>query len=95
LQNDAPVGGAPHTPTVLPEGMVQVPVQQSAERAQMSPCWMQNDAASSHWPFVHRVEQHSLAAPQVLPAVLQLVLSAWHLPETHDWPQQSPSAAQA
>jgi hypothetical protein len=95
LQKDAPLGGAPQVPTVAAVAMVQTPVQQSVARAHTSPCWMQNDAPISQVPFVQSVEQHSVFPPHVLPAVLQLVLSAWHTLPTQECPQHSASDVQA
>jgi hypothetical protein len=95
LQNDAPLGGGPHCPTLAPMAMLHTPEQQSAERPQMSPCWMQNDAAMLHLPAVQSAEQHSVLLPHALPAVLQLALSAWQLPPAQEWPQQSESVEHA
>ena len=41
---------------------------------------MQYDAPSAHLPDLHRLEQHSLELPHVLPAVLHEVLSGTQLP---------------
>src|SRR5689334_21854765 len=60
----------------------------------MSPCWMQKDAPSEQLPSLHRLEQHWLLSPHVLPAVLQLVLSALQLPLTQECPQHSLSLLQ-
>jgi hypothetical protein len=84
LQNDDPLGGTPQVPTLAPLAMLQLLEQQSEPRAHTSPCWMQNEAARSHSPSLQKLEQHSLLAAQVLPAVLQLVLSARHVPPMHD-----------
>jgi hypothetical protein len=37
LQNDGPLGGAPHVPIIAPLAMVHVPPQQSAAFEQTSP----------------------------------------------------------
>jgi hypothetical protein len=66
---------------------------------------MQNEAPSTQVPFWHRPEQHAeAAAPSVepaapaalqgLPAVRQVVLSAWQCPPTQLWLQHSPEVAQ-
>jgi len=48
---------------------------------------MQNDDPSAHVPFLQRPEQQPPAPPAVavqgLPAVRQVVLSAWHFPPVH------------
>jgi hypothetical protein len=95
LQNDAPVGGGAHTPTLAPSPISQRPVQQSSARAQMSPAWMQNDAESAQVPSLHRLEQHCSLPSQALPAVLQERLSATHLSSTQEPPQHSLPAVQA
>jgi hypothetical protein len=83
------------TPSVAPEAIEQNPPQQSRSRAQTSPGWMQNDEPSTHLPPLQSPEQQPPATPpspavavQGLPAVKQLVLSAWHLPPVQFPPQQ-------
>ena len=94
------------TPWVAaPEAFEQKPPQQSRSRAQTSPGWMQNDEPSAHVPFLQRPEQQPPAPPsgpaQGLPAVRQVVLSAWHFPpvqvplqQVDELVQVAPSAVQ-
>lgn len=67
--------GSVHTPTDAPDFFVQMPAQQSVSFAQMSLVWVQNETLPAHTPLLQTCEQHSLLPPQVLPAVLQAVLS--------------------
>jgi hypothetical protein len=76
-----------------PVGRLQVPTQQSASVEQASPLWMQNEDPW-HLPPLHRPEQQSPFAPQVLPSVAQVVFSALHVPPVHCWLQQSPFTEQ-
>ena len=56
---------------------------------------MQNDDPRAHVPFLHRPDQQPPAPPAVavqgLPAVRQVVLSAWHFPPVQV-PLQQPDA---
>jgi len=47
----------------------QLPLQQSAFAAQISPCCVQNETASEQRPLLHRFEQQSVPVPQGFPAV--------------------------
>jgi hypothetical protein len=49
--------------------MVHFPEQHCESREQTSSCCVQKDEPSWHLPPVHRCEQHSESAAQVLPAV--------------------------
>lgn len=62
-------GTAPHTPSVAPPAIVQVPEQQSVFRAHASPTWVQNDGRAEHTPPLQKLEQHSVSAAHGLPAV--------------------------
>jgi hypothetical protein len=70
-QRLGPEGGASHVPTVAPTAFVQVELQQSSLREQMSPGWMHQETASSHFPLTHDFEQHSSSFEQSLPEVWQ------------------------
>jgi hypothetical protein len=64
---------------VCPAAITQSAVQQSASRAQASPGCTQKDAPSAQCLLAsHKPEQQSPFALQLLPAVLQLVLSGVH-----------------
>jgi hypothetical protein len=57
-QRLGPEGGASQVPTLAPTAFVQVELQQSSLREQMSPGWMHQDTANSHFPLTHDFEQH-------------------------------------
>jgi hypothetical protein len=100
LQKLAPAGGAPQTPRVCPDAIVQTPPQQSAARAHESPCWMQNDEAAEHRPPSQSFEQQSPFCAHALPEVLHAVDKAAQtppvhcplqhaVPAPHDWPSET------
>jgi hypothetical protein len=84
-----------HVPMLAPLAIEQRPVQQSVERTQASPGWMQYEAPSAQVPFRHSREQQSAPVVQGLPAVLQPVLSGWHFPPVQLPLQQAPGEPQA
>jgi hypothetical protein len=43
---------------LAPFAILQMLLQQSEAREQMSPFWMQYDAPIAHWPSLHSLEQH-------------------------------------
>jgi hypothetical protein len=102
-QKLGPSGGAAQVPTVEPLAITHSDVQQSRSRAQMSPGWIHQETASSHFPSTHDLEQHSPSPEQSLPAVLQLsfrgvqVSSGPQVPPQHSLSleQSSPSETQA
>jgi hypothetical protein len=67
--------GNEQIPRVAPDCLVQMPPQQSVSLEQVSPVWVQKDGLAEQVPFVHTDEQQSPLAEQVLPDVLQVVLS--------------------
>jgi hypothetical protein len=95
LQYVAPVGGAPHLPSVAPCAMTQMPLQQEGESAQESPDWTQNDGVPQTPAVVQYLEQHSAEPPQALPADLQIALIGTHFPPEQLPPQHWPLAVQA
>jgi hypothetical protein len=80
---------------VEPAAMLQTSEQQSDPRAHRSPVWMQKDELSWQRPLEQSLEQHCESAVHVLPAVVQAVLSAAHLPELHLPLQHSPATVHA
>ena len=72
-----------------PVALVHWPVQQSVERLQTSPAWMQYEAPSAHVPFLQNDEQHSVPAAHGFPEVLQEALSGWQAPLVHTPLQQA------
>jgi hypothetical protein len=102
-QKLGPAGGAAQVPTEAPLAITHSEVQQSRSREQMSPGWMHQETASSHFPFKHDLEQHSPSAEQSLPAVLHAwfsgsqVSSGPQVPPQHSesFAQSSPSETQA
>jgi hypothetical protein len=90
-----PDGGCPHTPTVCPDAIVQMPLQQLAACVHTSPGCTQKDEFSEHSPFEQRPEQQSPFEAHWFPAVRQELLRGTHLPEAQLPPQQSPLAVQA
>jgi hypothetical protein len=78
-------------PAVAPDAMVQAPVQQSASWKQMSPSCVQYETCdgAAHVPPRQLALQHSPLPPQLLPAVLHVVLSGLHEPDTHCVLQQA------
>jgi hypothetical protein len=69
----------PQVPTLAPVGIVQVPTQQSPLVWHASPVCPQNDEGWQMLPL-QNPEQQALLAVQALPSVLQVGLSAAHLP---------------
>jgi hypothetical protein len=66
---------------------VHCPPQQSDAEPQTSPFWLQNEEAA-HTPLVHAFEQHCEPVLHWLPSVLQVVLSAVHVPPVPQTPLQ-------
>ena len=73
--------------------MLQRPPQQSVSLAHASPSCLQNEGLAQT-PWEQYCEQHSAAAVQGLPAVLQVTLSGAHVPFVHCPPQHSALAVQ-
>jgi hypothetical protein len=75
---------AAHTPAVAPMAMLHTPVQHSLSWKQMSPTCVQYEIVDGdgHFPATQVWLQHSLAAMQLLPAVLH-EFSGLHMPLTH------------
>ena len=69
-------------PTLAPLATVHVPLQQSVLVWHASPDWPQNDDGSQ-MPALHNPEQQSAFAVHMLPSVLQVWLSAAHVPPVH------------
>lgn len=97
VQYAGPLGGAAHEPTLCPASIVQLALQQSLSRPQVSPGWMQKDALSAQClPASHKPEQQSALAAHSLPALLHLELSAVQvLSAPHEPPQHSSLLVQA
>lgn len=75
----APVGGGcAHVPNVLPDGIVQMPPQQSVACSQMSPGCPQYDGCAQ-MPFSQKLEQQSPPAAHVLPSDLHVVEMGVHV----------------
>jgi hypothetical protein len=84
-----PVGAGPQVPSVAPpSAMLHTPPQQSVGFAHTSPSWPQNEDAL-HLPALHSPEQQSALPAQVLPSVLQVVLSGTQVPPVQLPLQQS------
>jgi hypothetical protein len=84
------VGGeVAHVPTVLPDAIVQIPVQHWALEEQTSPPCKQNDEG---WqaPLTQRPEQQSVPLVHAFPRVLHPLgpLIGAHVPPVHVWLQQ-------
>jgi hypothetical protein len=86
-------GEVPQVPSVCPDTMAQVPVQQSVAAAHESPACPQNDDGW-HVPPMQRPEQQSALAEHALPSVLHFAFNVAQVPALHCWLQQSPSDAQ-
>jgi hypothetical protein len=95
LQYVEPPGGAEQVPNVLPAAMLQMPPQQSPGLEHTSPGWMQNDDASAQVFPLQSLEQHWPLSVHALPAVLQVVLRAAHMPPTQSPLQQELALVQA
>jgi hypothetical protein len=80
-------------PRPAPAGIEQWPVQQSVERTQASPGWMQYEAPSAQIPLRQSFEQQSPPVVQGLPAVLQEALSGSHFPPVQAPLQHAPAEA--
>src|SRR4051812_30610047 len=76
---------AEQVPAEAPAATVQAPVQQSASWKQMSPTCVQYEICdgAAHVPPTQLALQHSPLPPHVLPAVLHVVFSGLHEPDTH------------
>jgi hypothetical protein len=91
----APGGGeVAQVPSVLPAATLHVPVQQSEPVEQASPGCTQKDEG---WqvPLEQSPEQHAAFDAHALPIVLQVALSAAHLPPLQVWLQHWPLVAHA
>jgi hypothetical protein len=85
-----PVASGAQSPRNAFDATLHVPLQQSALTVHVSPVWPQNDG-TEHTPPWQSSEQHSPETLHALPRVLQVGLSAAHVPLTHEPPQHSPS----
>jgi hypothetical protein len=89
-----PGGASAQVPTVLPEGTLQMPAQQSAPAAQMSPPCPHHDEGW-HVPEAHRPEQHAAPLVHELPSVVHVDEIEAHVPPVQVCEQHCPSVLQA
>jgi hypothetical protein len=72
--------GTPHTPSVAPCALVQIPPQHSKSEAQTSPVCAQKETAPAQTPLRQAWEQHCPSVEHWLPAVRHEVFKGTQRP---------------